>query len=497
MATSNSSTNNTAAGPRQIPRVLVVDDEPDLRELLDLTLVRMGLDVDSVATVGEALDSLRSNRYALCLTDMHLPDASGMELVETVARDYPLTVIAVITAYGSADNAVAALKGGAFDYLSKPVALDQLRSLVQAAVRVSRDASDKAQDKAQPRASGSAEDRVDNAPVARLLGDSLAMREVRAMIRRVARSQAPVVIAGESGCGKELVARAIHDSSGRHAEPFVAVNCGAIPEHLMEAEFFGYRKGAFTGADSDRTGFFQAARGGTLFLDEVAELPLPMQVKLLRVLQERSVRRIGGSIEEPVDVRLVSATHQNLGNCVAQGRFRHDLYYRLNVIGIHIPPLRERRSDIPLLARHLLERIAPEMELTDAALERLVSHEFRGNVRELGNVLERSAAFAESSRVDAGDIHFGSAPVQADVSLAPALIEATGAVGAAIAPLGAPAGAAGLNINGTLPEYLDGIEREVIESALTLTRFNRTAAAELLGITLRQLRYRMQRLNIQ
>ncbi len=490
--------NNTAAGPLQIPRVLVVDDEPDLRELLDLTLVRMGLDVDSVGTVGEALDSLRSNRYALCLTDMHLPDASGMELVETVARDYPSTVIAVITAYGSADNAVAALKGGAFDYLSKPVALDQLRSLVQAAVRVSRDASDKAQDKAPLRASGSVpEDRVDKAPVARLLGDSLAMREVRAMIARVARSQAPVVIAGESGCGKELVARAIHDSSGRHAEPFVAVNCGAIPEHLMEAEFFGYRKGAFTGADSDRTGFFQAARGGTLFLDEVAELPLPMQVKLLRVIQERSVRRIGGSIEEPVDVRLVSATHQNLGNCVAQGRFRHDLYYRLNVIGIHIPPLRERRSDIPLLARHLLKRIAPEMELTDAALERLVSHEFRGNVRELGNVLERSAAFAESSRVDAGDIHFGSAPVQADVPLAPAMIEAAGAVGAAIAPLGAPAGAAGLNINGTLPEYLDGIEREVIESALTLTRFNRTAAAELLGITLRQLRYRMQRLNIQ
>lgn len=481
--------NQSGIAVRQIPRILVVDDEPDLRELLELTLVRMGLDVDSAATVAEARDMLHSTAYALCLTDMRLPDASGMELVETVARDYPATVIAVITAYGSADNAVAALKGGAFDYLSKPVALDQLRNLVQAAVRVSREPADKS----PVRGAGPVDEHPGSDPEQRLLGESSAMREVRAMIARVSRSQAPVVISGESGCGKELVARAIHDSSGRHAEAFVAVNCGAIPEHLMEAEFFGYRKGAFTGADADRIGFFQAARGGTLFLDEVAELPLTMQVKLLRAIQERSVRRIGGANEEPVDVRLVSATHQNLSACVAQGRFRHDLFYRLNVIGIHIPPLRERRSDIPLLARHLLDRIAPDMDMTDAAIERLMSHEFPGNVRELGNVLERSAAFAESRCIDELDIHFASAPGPGEADAAMSIAVAT----APAVPLRTGDTTSGLNLSGSLPEHLDNIEREVIERALAMTRFNRTAAAELLGITFRQLRYRMQRLNIQ
>jgi len=490
-----SSSNSASGQVRAIPRVLVVDDEPDLRELLELTLVRMGLDVDSAATVGEAHECLQQHRYALCLTDMRLPDASGMDLVDAIARDHPGTVVAVITAYGSADNAVAALKAGAFDYLSKPVALDQLRSLVQAALRAAR----RGADKGATRPPGDADERREATPLLnRLLGESAAIREVRAMIGRVARSQAPVSVSGESGCGKELVARAIHDSSGRRDEAFVAVNCGAIPEHLMEAEFFGYRKGAFTGADADRGGFFHAARGGTLFLDEVAELPLAMQVKLLRVIQERSVRRIGGSSEEEIDVRLISATHQDLSVCVAQGRFRHDLYYRLNVIGIHIPPLRERRSDIPLLARHLLKQIAPSVLLTDAALERLQSHDFLGNVRELNNVLERSVAFAESDgTINADDIHFAATPA---LPLPPTLP----VVAMPLLPLmdadtgpATPAPGGPLGLNGTLAEHLDSIERAMIEQALAQTRYNRTAAAELLGITFRQLRYRMQRLNIQ
>ncbi len=490
MVPSNPMSNAPSAGKsRATPRVLVVDDEPDLRELLELTLVRMGLDVDSAASVAEAREWLQRHRYALALTDMRLPDASGMDLVETVARDYPSTAVAVITAYGSAENAVAALKAGAFDYLSKPVALDQLRNLVQAAVRAVREPTERPVSRGGGNGLSDEDRRNDVGLMNRLLGDSLAMLEVRAMISRVARSQAPVTISGESGCGKELVARAIHDCSGRSEEPFIAVNCGAIPEHLMEAEFFGYRKGAFTGADADRGGFFHAARGGTLFLDEVAELPLAMQVKLLRAIQERSVRRIGGAAEEPVDVRLISATHQNLGQCVEQNRFRHDLYYRLNVIGIHIPPLRERRDDIPQLARHLLAQIAPNMSLTDAALERLLSHEFRGNVRELGNILERSAAFAESDRIDAQDVHFAAAPESQ--AFAPTEEAAEPVVARALA------NATGLGIDCSLPEHLDRIEREVIERALGQTRYNRTAAAELLGITFRQLRYRMQRLNIQ
>lgn len=497
------SSGSASGSIRPIPRVLVVDDEPDLRELLELTLVRMGLDVDSAATVGEARECLRRNRYALCLTDMRLPDASGMDLVDAIARDHSGTVVAVITAYGSADNAVAALKAGAFDYLSKPVALDQLRSLVQAALRAAPRGSGSGNEKPVTRTPGDEDERRETTPLLnRLLGESGAIREVRAMIGRVARSQAPVSVSGESGCGKELVARAIHDSSGRRDEAFIAVNCGAIPEHLMEAEFFGYRKGAFTGADADRGGFFHAARGGTLFLDEVAELPLAMQVKLLRVIQERSVRRIGGSSEEEIDVRLISATHQDLSACVAQGRFRHDLYYRLNVIGIHIPPLRERRSDIPLLARHLLKQIEPAVVLTDAAIERLQSHDFLGNVRELNNVLERSVAFAESDgTIDAEDIHFAAIPAL------PVPVAAVSMALAELSPAALPAelpetvattpASAGLGLSGTLAEHLDGIERAMIEQALAQTRYNRTAAAELLGITFRQLRYRMQRLNIQ
>lgn len=493
----SSAGSNTA---RTFPRVLVVDDEPDLRELLEITLVRMGLDVDSAATVAAAREALGKSSYALCLTDMRLPDGSGMELVELIARELPATLVAVITAFGSADNAVAALKAGAFDYLSKPVSLEQLRNLVQAAVQSFRASSDRSSG-SKPAAKGSGASKDDAASsdvLGRLLGESTAMRDVRALIRRVARSQAPVAISGESGSGKELVARAIHSCSGRRDGPFVAVNCGAIPEHLMEAEFFGYRKGAFTGAESDRDGHFQTARAGTLFLDEVADLPLQMQVKLLRAIQERSVRRVGGMSEELLDVRLVSATHQNLQQLVTQGRFRQDLFYRLNVIDIRIPPLRDRRDDIPLLAHHILAQLAPSMTLTDSAVEKLAGYSFPGNVRELGNVLERSSAFSESGVIDAADLQLAGADagsIPPAVALAPIPDEPRQLGAEEVASQAAVPNV--LGFVGTLPEHLDRIEKQVIERALAQTRYNRTAAAELLGITFRQLRYRMQRLNIQ
>ena len=490
------------ASSANIARVLVVDDEPDLLELLELTLVRMGLDVDRALTVGEARERLAHRSYALCLTDMRLPDASGMDLVGLISRDYPATPVAVITAFGSTENAVAALKAGAFDYLSKPVALDHLRSLVQSAVRAyGKDARERDAERARAKAAGGTRvavaDVTGAAPfLARLLGGSSTMADVRALIQRVARSQAPVAITGESGSGKELAARAVHDCSGRRDGPFVAVNCGAIPEQLVEAEFFGYRKGAFTGADTDRDGFFQTAKGGTLFLDEVADLPLAMQVKLLRAIQERSVRRVGGMNEESVDVRLISATHQNLAQCVMQGRFRQDLFYRLNVIDIRIPPLRERREDIPLLARHLLAPLAPGLSLSQAAIEKLMAYDFPGNVRELGNILERSAALAEADEIGPSDLNVMTVPAP-PVSQAPAVAARVDEREAVALPAAPPAGANAIGLVGTLSDFLDNIERDLIEKALAQTRYNRTAAADLLGITFRQLRYRMQRLNIQ
>ncbi len=334
-----------------IPRVLVIDDEADLRELIELTLVGMGLDVDCSADLTDARARLSRKAYSLCLTDMRLPDGNGLELVELISTEYPNTPVAVITAYGSTENAVAALKAGAFDYLAKPIAVDALRNLVRAAIPMPS-----AQGKADP-AKGS----VDASR--RLLGESAGMRDVRAQILRLARSMAPVAITGESGSGKELAARLVHEAGPRGPAPFIAVNCGAIPETLMEAEFFGYRKGAFTGADQERDGFFQAANGGTLFLDEVADLPLAMQVKLLRAIQEKRVRKVGATIEDPVDVRIISATHQNLSQCVAAGRFRQDLFYRLNVIELHLPPLRERREDVPVLAHAVLARLAARQGL--------------------------------------------------------------------------------------------------------------------------------------
>lgn len=480
------------------PRILVVDDEADLRELLEITLVKMGLDVDGAASVAVARGLLAQNDYAMVLTDMRLSDGLGIDLVREVSTNHKNTPIAVITAFGSADNAVAALKAGAFDYLSKPVSLDQLRLLVQSALRTNNVVAVPAQADGRPTAIGS-----------RLIGQSGAMQDLRAQIVRLARSMAPVAITGESGSGKELAARDIHAHSARADKPFIAVNCGAIPEALMEAEFFGYRKGAFTGATDDRDGFFQAANGGTLMLDEVADLPLPMQVKLLRAIQERRVRKVGATVEEPVDVRLISATHQNLAECVDKGKFRQDLYYRLNVIELRLPPLRERLDDIGLLADVILARLAtPETRavLAPPALEALRSYAFPGNVRELENILERALAFANDGIIEVADLALKAvaASMSEPIQQVAGPAAATGAEPMPLsAPVVAPSDAAAQNnaaakddLPSSLPAHLDDVEREIIRRALAKTNFNRTQAAELLGISFRQLRYRMQRLSI-
>jgi two-component system, NtrC family, response regulator PilR len=443
---------------RAAAQVLVVDDEPDIRELLELTLVRMGLGVQSVGTIAEAKARLKSGRYDLCLTDMRLADGEGLELVRHIAALPADLPVAVITAYGSAENAVAALKAGAFDYVSKPVGLEQLRALIRAALSLPE------RGEAPPRGQ-------------RLLGESAPLAQVRGLIGKLARTQAPVYISGESGSGKELAARLIHEGGARRDKLFVPVNCGAIPETLMESEFFGYKKGAFTGAAEDREGFFQAASGGTLFLDEVAELPLAMQVKLLRAIQEKRVRKVGATQEDPVDVRVICATHQNLAVLVGAGRFRQDLFYRINVIELPMPPLRECREDVALIAGSILERIAAAAgaapaRLSPAAAEALARYDFPGNIRELENILERAVALSPSAEIDVEDLRL--APSAAERAAQPA--ESTGEA---------------------LPDYLDGLERKAIVEALARTGFNRTAAAKALGITFRQLRYRMQRLGIR
>ncbi len=450
-------------GQKLDSQVLVVDDEPDIRELLELTLIKMGLGVVAVESISAAKERLEKDRFALCLTDMRLPDGEGLELVRHIAGMRGDLPVAVITAYGSAENAVAALKAGAFDYVSKPVGLEQLRALVRSAL--------------------SLPDQI-GTPVKgqRLLGTSAPLQQVRALIAKLARTQAPVYVCGESGSGKELAARLIHDNGARRDKPFVPVNCGAIPETLVESEFFGYRKGAFTGAEHDRDGFFQAANGGTLFLDEVADLPLGMQVKLLRAIQEKRVRKVGATQEEPVDVRVISATHEDLSKCVEAGRFRQDLFYRLNVIELKMPSLRECREDIPQIAQSILERLtagagAPPATLSPAALEELTRYDFPGNIRELENVLERATALAASPEIQPDDLRLRLFPTEG------------GAADGPRADGGGPAA--------PLPQYLDQVEREAIMSALSKTGFNRTAAAKLLGITFRQLRYRMQRLGIR
>ncbi|MCS0611830.1 sigma-54 dependent transcriptional regulator [Massilia kyonggiensis] len=463
------------------PRILVVDDEPDLRELLEITLLKMGLDVDSAATVREARTLLGQKPYALVLTDMRLPDGLGLELVREVAANHKSTPIAVITAYGSAENAVVALKAGAFDYVSKPVVLDDLRAMVRSALKLSDPA-------AAPASSQAGE-------TSRLIGQSPAMQALRAQIGRLARSQAPIAINGESGSGKELAAREIHAQSARAGKPFVAVNCGAIPEALMEAEFFGYRKGAFTGANDERDGFFQAANGGTLMLDEVADLPLAMQVKLLRAIQERRVRKIGATVEEPVDVRIISATHKDLAKCVENGSFRQDLFYRLNVIELTLPPLRERLDDLPLLVDAILARLAGPggARLGAGVLEALRGYAFPGNVRELENVLERALAFADDGVIEVGDLLLKGAKL-GDAAVVPQPPAAPEPAPELAAPPPPPPADEALPSN--LPDYLSQVERDIILRALNQTQFNRTQAASLLGISVRQLRYQMQKLDI-
>ncbi len=445
----------------QLRRVLVVDDEADIRELLVLTLHRMGLEVDAAASTFEAEQYLHKNYYNLCLTDMRLPDGDGLGFLEYVTKNYPGKPVAVITAYGSAENAVAALKAGAFDYLSKPVSLEQLRALVNSALKLP-----------SPSQSRKIEGQAAASQPA-LLGNSPLMQQTRQMIAKLARSQAPVHITGESGSGKEMAARLIHLNGPRSDGPFVAVNCGAIPENLMESEFFGYRKGAFTGANQDKDGFFQAASGGTLFLDEVADLPLPMQVKLLRVIQEKMVRKVGATQEEPVDVRIISATHQDLALCVESGKFRQDLFYRLNVIVLKMPALRDIPDDIPLLAGEILKKVgsldAGPPKLSLAALKELREYDFPGNVRELENILERAMALTTGGEIGKEDLQLAARP-QKDAARLKGL---------------------------PLQEYLDAMEKEVILDALEKTRYNKTAAAKLLGITFRALRYRLERLGIE
>lgn len=469
-------------------RLLVVDDEPDLRTLYELTLLREGYEIDSAGTVAEALAYLQGASYGAVITDMKLPDGSGLDLLRWLEQAGRPEKALVITAFGSAENAVEALKAGAYDYLTKPVDLRQFRVVVGSALgRV-----------APLPAPTPQEARVVAATALRLVGESPAIRAVRSLIDKVARSMAPVLVQGESGTGKELVARAIHEHGARAGQRFVAVNCGAIPENLLEAEFFGYRKGAFTGANEDREGFFQAADGGTLFLDEIGDLPLAMQSKLLRVIQERSVRPVGATAESPVNVRILSATHKDLSAEVAASRFRQDLFYRLNVIQIRVPPLRERLEDLGLISARVLARIAqdagvsPTPRLTAGALQTLARYAFPGNVRELENLLHRALALAGGEWIDAADLGLP------DEVLDDGRGESQFA--ALDAPLPAMAAPEGLNPPDQLPadlaRYLDEVERTILLRALELHRFNRTAAAASLGLSLRQIRYRMARLAI-
>jgi two-component system response regulator PilR (NtrC family) len=440
-----------------LPTALVIDDEPDIRELLEITLERMGIASSTAENLATARALLAERHFDLCLTDMRLPDGNGIDLVDHIQKNYPDTPVAVITAHGNMEAAISALKTGAFDFVSKPVDLQVLRNLVSTALRLSQ-----TQTKAARQA------------YAELLGSSVLIKSIQETIAKLARSQAPVYISGESGVGKELVARLIHDKGPRAEKPFIPVNCGAIPGDLMESEFFGHKKGSFTGAVADKDGLFQAANGGTLFLDEVADLPLHMQVKLLRVIQEKSVRPIGAQKETLLDVRILSATHNDLAALVERGEFRQDLFYRINVIELHVPSLRERSEDIPVLANQILERLAgqsgiPTPALSQEAMAALLRYPFPGNVRELENILERAITLCEGNVIQEGDLRLPSG-----VTTTP--LAETGTVG--------------------LEPYLDTIEKEKIVKALEQTRYNKTAAAKLLGITFRALRYRLKKLGL-
>ncbi|PCD00763.1 sigma-54-dependent transcriptional regulator [Halopseudomonas pelagia] len=443
--------------------VLIIDDEPDIVELLEMTLQRMQVRTCSAATMSQALDKLGKQRFDLCLTDMRLPDGDGLTIVRHIQQHYPQTPVAMITAYGSLDTAISALKAGAFDFLTKPVNLQRLRELVSNALRLSL---------SNPEQNNVTEDEADP-----ILGISPPIIQLRSQIAKLARSQAPLYISGESGSGKELVARRIHALGARAEQPFVPVNCGAIPSELMESEFFGHKRGSFTGAIADKPGLFQAASGGTLFLDEVADLPMAMQVKLLRAIQEKAVRPLGTQQEEAVDIRLLCATHKDLAAEVAAGRFRQDLFYRINVIELRVPPLRERREDIPLLTRHILARLAvrnemPGSTVSPETLERLSNYRFPGNVRELENILERAFTLSEGQLIKTHDIHIASCASSQNQQ--PSLTQID-----------------------SLEDYLDNIERTAITQALEETRWNKTAAAKRLGLTFRSLRYRLKKLGME
>ena len=533
--------------------VLVVDDEADIRDLMEMTLMKMGLRVDTAEGVRAALAKLDSNKYSLVLTDMRMPDGSGLEVVQHITQQRLDVPVAVITAFGSADQAVQALKEGAFDYLQKPITLAQLRTLVKSAIKVQEDNSappaaaqtattetQAAAPKHQPTIIDTdAEDdfqaatttavtsaakqpapirqpenhkpsEIQRSPKAtaskpavpvndsklkmeadlpRLLGSSPQIETVRGLIRKLAPANVPVYISGESGSGKEQAARSIHELSPRKDAPFIAVNCGAIPENLMESEFFGYKKGSFTGADQDRLGFFQHAHGGTLFLDEVADLPLAMQVKLLRAIQEKAVRRIGDAQEAKVDVRIISATHKNLPALVESGAFRQDLFYRLNVVTLHMPALREMHEDLANLIAHLLRKHqSGDINMTPAAREALLRYNYPGNFRELENILERAVALASNHTIDVDDLQITTDPLGGGS----AAVELEGTSQHQVI-----SGLPNFQMGTTqIQDYLDDIERQILEYALRLTQGNRTQAAKTLGISFRSMRYRLERLNI-
>jgi len=495
----------SASTARATAQILVVDDEPDLRTLYELTLLREGYRVEAAGSVAEAWQHLEAARFDAVITDMRLPDGLGMELLHRLQQQQRAERCVVMTAYGSAENAVEALKAGAFDYLTKPVDLKQFRAVVASAVHEQATAPRPAP--APPGAAPGATPVTAHATGAlgRLVGESEPMRLVKARIVKVARGMAPVLVRGESGTGKELVARAVHACSQRGDGPFVAVNCGAIPENLLEAEFFGARKGSYTGSAQDRDGYFQAARGGTLFLDEIGDLPLAMQSKLLRAIQERSVRPIGSTQEDAVDVRIVSATHKDLQAEVQAGRFRQDLYYRLNVIELMLPPLRERREDLPALCAALLQRIgqdagAPVPALSAGALDALRRHPLHGNVRELENLLHRAVALSEGGELamelDADDGRMPAAAALPATGEAPPLFPAMDEA-PADAPVAMPASPSAPDaMPSDLQRYLDDKERQILLRALQEAGFNRTAAAQRLGLSLRQMRYRIVRLGI-
>ena len=456
-------------------KILIIDDEPDIRELLEITLSRLKLSTQSVGNLKDAKEILKKEVFDLCLTDMKLPDGDGLDFIEYTQQQYPQMPIAMITAHGSMDTAIIALKTGAFDYLTKPIDLSRLREIIKAALNLTTT-------------------KVDSIPAdQQFLGDSSIIQHLRSQVTKVARSQAPVYINGESGTGKELIAHLIHLQGPRAKQPFIAVNCGAIPSELMESEFFGHRKGSFTGATQDKIGLFQAAQGGTLFLDEVADLPLNMQVKLLRAIQEKSIRVVGDQQEQPIDVRILSATHADLAERVVKNEFRQDLYYRLNVIEIKIPPLRAHKEDIALLANTLIEKAGYNVLLSPDAIDKLTTYDFPGNVRELENILERAYTLCENNAIHAHDLRFTT------LNLSPSSSEQKAEVFHTHQEID-------LNSDDKLPnlsdirnleEYLETLEKKILTQALEENRWNRTAAAERLGLSFRSMRYRLKKLGIE